>query len=657
MPDKSVKIANDSPMIHGIVIRANIDSGTLVGVTLPKQDKRFFILGPEDVAGPNSVEVHTENFPLFAGSEINYKGQPIVALFGPDAETVEVKSREIEIDFELTTEVQPFHPKHEHSPIKYHWGLMDQGFAQAATVLERTYTDRRVWTREDTMFQVTTWIDDGQLKVKVPTQWPFHVRDTVASICARTKKSVTVYPMAHFSTKDEKILQPSILAAIAALATVKSNSPVMLSSRFPTYKSPIIIMRKTALDAQGKPIAEEVDAQIDQGAFPLFTGELFKQVLAGLIPLYPLEAFSAQVRIVESHSPPSHFFGDLGYSSALFSSEAHASAIARQLQVNPSNWRMKHYGETKERAKILETPPVPRLRDLIGATCTVSDFARHYAAYELQRRGKRPFSAFLNYTRGIGIACGAGISGFSTNSPYHSSSKISVTLDANDQVLVNSSFYPSRKITTLWRSVISKELSVDQQSVRFIDNDTSKMIDTGPEVLSLDIERSVMMIGECCKAIKAKRFQEPLPISETVSAKSIVSKEQALFSSKNWGCIILELEVNTITLVVEIRRVWGRFTFNNPPEIDRLRLKFRHIINESLNECNIMPIHREGAPPIMDIEVDSFGDEAYQTSATSALRAMVLAAASAALSQALNRDVSAMPITSEDIISYIRREE
>jgi len=165
------------------------------------------------------------------------------------------------------------------------------------------------------------------------------------------------------------------------------------------------------------------------------------------------------------------------------------------------------------------------------------------------------------------------------------------------------------------------------------------------------------MIGECCKAIKAKRFQEPLPISETVSAKSIVSKEQALFSSKNWGCIILELEVNTITLVVEIRRVWGRFTFNNPPEIDRLRLKFRHIINESLNECNIMPIHREGAPPIMDIEVDSFGDEAYQTSATSALRAMVLAAASAALSQALNRDVSAMPITSEDIISYIRREE
>jgi hypothetical protein len=318
---------------------------------------------------------------------------------------------------------------------------------------------------------------------------------------------------------------------------------------------------------------------------------------------------------------------------------------------------MKHYGDWKERSKVVETLPVAKLRDLIGHTCEVSDFARHCAAYELQRRMKRPFSTFLNYSRGIGLACGAGISGFSANSPYHGAAKIAVTLDANNQVLVNSSFFPSRKTTTLWKSVIAKELSIERDTIRFIDHDTAKMVDTGPEVLSLDVERSVRMINECCKAIKAKRFQEPLPISESVTAKSVLAGSPSLFCSKNWGCLIIELEVNTITMETEVRRVWGRFSFNNPPEINRLRLKFRHIINESLDECNIMALHREGNPPIMDIEVDSLGDDAYPTSTTSALRAMVMAASASALSQALNCDVPAMPITSEDIINYIRREE
>lgn len=657
MADKSSKTMEDSTTIHGIVIRSNIDSGSIIGITLPKVDTRFFTLGPKDIPGSQEIEVYTESYPLFASSEISYRGQPIIALFGPDMETVEVKSREIEIDFQLTAEVESFHPKQEHSPIHYRWGDTSSHFTGENTVLERTYTDRRVWTREDTVTLVTTWIEDGQIKVQAPTQWPFHVRDTVASICSKPKRQVVVYPEHHFSPKDEKILQPSILAAISALATLKSKKRVQISSRFPTFKSPVVITRKTATDTQGKPIAEQVEATVDQGAFPLFTAELFKQILAGLVPLYPLQAFHAQVKIVESHSPPSHFFGELGYSSALFSTEAHASAIARQFQINPSNWRIKYYGDGKERSRILETLPVSKLRDLIGTTCAVSDFSRHCAAYELQRRMKRPFSAFLNYSRGIGISCGAGISGFSANSPYHTAAKIAIALEANNRVVVNSSFYPSRKTTTLWKRVIAQELSIDGEAIQFIENDTSSMVDTGPEVLSLDVERSVRMIMECCKLIKSKRFQDPLPISESVTAKSILSGEKSLFNSKNWGCLIVELEVNTVTLETEVRRVWGRFSFNNPPEINRLRLKFRHIINESLDECNIISRHREGHPPVMDIEVDAFGSDAFPTSATSALRAMVMSACASALSQALNCDVSAMPITSDDIIGYIRREE
>lgn len=657
MAEKTLKISGENQTIHGIVIRSNIESGSIIGITPPKQDNRFFLVGQKDIVGRNAVDIYTDSFPLFASTDIAYKGQPIVALFGPDAEMVEVKSREIEIDFQLSVEIQAHQEKQEHAPLQYQWGNLEEVFSQAESTLEKTYSDRRVWTREDTVSQATTWLEDDILKVQVSTQWPFHVRDTVADICGIPKNRVVVYPMPYFAPKDEKLIQPTILSAIAALATLRSKNRVQLSSRFPTYKSPITITRRTALDASGKPLAEAVEAVVDQGAFPFFTEELCKQILAGLIPLYQLQAFLATVRIEESHLPPSHFFGDLGYSSALFSTEAHASAIARHYQMNPSNWRIKQYADGKERAAVMETLPVSKLRDLITTTCTVSDFARHSAVYELQRRAKHPLSAFLNYSRGIGISCGAGISGFSSGSPLDNSAKISVTLDANNQVLVNSSFFPMRKTTTLWRSVIAKILSVEKDTIVFVDNSTEKMVDTGPEVLSLDVERSVLMINQCCNAIKAKRFQEPLPITESATAKSILSTSPVMFNSKNWGCIVLELEVNTITLTVEVRRVWGRFSFSNPPDINRLRVKFQHIINTSLNECNVIPIHREGAPPFMDIKVDALGTDEIQTSATSALRAMVMSACASALSQALNCDVSTMPVTSDDIIGYIRREE
>ena len=658
MADRSTKSQNQNETLCGIIIRSSIDSGSILGITPPKADKRFFILGPKDIPGSNTVAVFDDDFPLFASTDISYRGQPIIALFGPDTETVEVKSREVEIDFQLTADAGPYHTKHVHSPIVYRWGNLHEILSQSATTFERTYVDRRVWTREDTVTQVRTWIDGDLLRVEAPTQWPFHVRDTVATVCGRTRKSVVVHPKGHFSPKDEKLILPSVLAAVSALATMKSGKQVRMISRFPTYKSPITISRRTALDAQGKPIAEAVEAIVDQGAFPLFTAELFKQILTGLIPMYELQAFSATVKIAESHSPPSHFFGDLGYSSALFSTEAHASALARSREANPSNWRMKHYADGKKRSEVLETLPIAKLRDLMGETCTVSDFARHHSVYELQRKTRNPISAFLNYSRGIGISCGAGVSGFSSESPLHTAAKLSVTLDTNNRVIVNSSFFTSRKTTTLWRSVIAKELSIERENVSFVEPDTMHMADTGPEVLSLDVERSVIMLMQCCNAIKAKRFQEPLPITESITAKSALpASPPAMFSSRNWGCLIVELEVNTISFDVEIRRVWGRFTFSNTTDIRRLQMKFRHIINTSLRECNVTPIHRDGIPPLMDIQVNTLESEAYPSSATSALRAMVMAACTSALSQALNCDATKMPITSEDIISYIRREE
>jgi hypothetical protein len=70
MADKTVKPNDQDQTIHGIVIRSSVDSGSIIGITPPKQDKRFFLLGPKDIKGENRIEVFGEELPLFASTDI-----------------------------------------------------------------------------------------------------------------------------------------------------------------------------------------------------------------------------------------------------------------------------------------------------------------------------------------------------------------------------------------------------------------------------------------------------------------------------------------------------------------------------------------------------------------------------------------------------------
>ncbi|MHC1691696.1 MAG: molybdopterin cofactor-binding domain-containing protein [Sphaerochaetaceae bacterium] len=646
--------------LHGIIIQSTIDSGLVLDIKLPELDNRFLAIGSKDVTGNNHIPIFDDSIPLFTSSRISYKGQPLMALFGPDTETVEVKAREIEVEYQLADAGSNNPPPDEtaaSNPATYAWGDLQAVMAEALGFVERTYTDRSVSTCETMVTFAKAQCNDDFLNIEVPTQWPFHVRDSVAEVCGKQKKKIIVTPTSYFAIKDEKLILPSILASIAALAAIKSGQPVQIGARLPTYRPLMRITRKTALDASRKPIAETVQAFVDQGAYALFSEEMFKQILSGLCPQYPLQAFSVQVHFTTSDTPPAHFYGDLGYSTALFSSEAHASALAKDAQMNPANWRLKYYSESPQRAPVLATLPYARLRDLIGGICVKSDYARHNAVYELQRRTKNPLSTFLNYSRGMGIACGAGCNGFSATFAPLQQYHIGLTLDANGHVQVDTSYYPTQKMVSLWKKIIAKTLGVDRDTIDFVCENTSDMLDSGPNVLSQDVDPAASMLIKCCESIKSRRFQEPLPLSETVSTRSVVSNTNPLFTSGTWGTLVVELEINTVSLVIEIRHIWGSFAFSNILDQEQLLIKLRHIITMSLYECGASFSKETGRKTSLDIDIEDQNTGVVPSSVSSALRGMVLAAFSSALSQALNNEVDTLPVCSEDILGYFRRSE
>ncbi|HHU88534.1 MAG TPA: hypothetical protein GXZ38_04145, partial [Spirochaetales bacterium] len=207
------KEKTDSQVLYGVIVRATIERGSILATTLPPLKEGYYSLDAKDLGNNNFISIGTNQIPLFAPGEVSYKGEPILALFGLDKETLIIKAGEIEFDFQLSQEdITPSNIE----PFKFGWGDIGP-LEEGESIVERSYTDSPAATTEDTLFKVSTWLDGEILKVEVPTQWPFHVRDTVASVCNRTQKSVIVYPQEHFSPKDEKLVLPSVLAAIAAL--------------------------------------------------------------------------------------------------------------------------------------------------------------------------------------------------------------------------------------------------------------------------------------------------------------------------------------------------------------------------------------------------------------------------------------------------------
>ncbi len=643
-----MKIHDIPGPLHGIILYSSVDKGSVIGHSQIEEHEPFFILDSTGVTAANELKIDQSVIPLLGGYDIKFRDEPVLALFGPSLESVQRRAKTIEIEYQAIPSAEESYALKEHTPVTYSWGKEKALEAEDLTTFSTTFTFDRQTLVKDSPVTTEAYIQDDLLIIETSSQWPFHVLDSVAATTGRTKKSICVRNRNYHSAHDETLIKPSIHASIAALAALATEKQVILHTSEPQQSSLITASRDTYLDASGIPVAESCRVELDQGAYALFRGELVIQMIAALMPPYPVKYFSTEFTSVETHLPPTHFFGTLGFTEAVYFTEAHVSALVRSQNKNPSNWRVNHYDEYRQKSSFINTLPVGVLKDLITEVSSAGDFSRHHAVYEIQSRTKKPLSPFLNYSRGIGMACAPGISGFSLKSKLHRDSKISITLD-NNRVIVNSSFYPNMKTRNLWFSVIGEHLSVSPDIIETVPNRTSEMIDTGPEVLSLDVGRSIEMISSICTAIQGRRFHDPLPITESVTARSVLPPGTVKFISENWGCLSLELEIDTITLQTYARRVVGRFTFSHVMNADQLSLKFRRVIHETLSTLGIVPVHTNNAPPLIDISVSSTGDGSYPSSATQSVKGMVYAAYVSACTQALGTEVTSLFSTFEKI--------
>ncbi len=656
MADKREPI-HKANLLHGIVISSAIDVGKISEIKVPTLDNNYVLVAARDIPGTNRIRVLDNATTLLTSSQISYHQQPILALFGYDSESVQLKSREIEISYEEPSADEPssnISLKSEQivsSPFTYRYGNMETATAgETLLSMEHTYRFSGTCYNNSNITRISVDLEDDKLHVYMPTQWPAHVRETLSEVTTIPKKRIIIHRQPFYAPHDEMLLGPTLVVAIAAVAAIKAQAPVQMQCKIENHKPTLTIERKSWYFPDGKPQAEDISVSVDQGSTPLFTEEFSNQLIAGLVPIYPLEALSISITFKTSNKPPAHFFGDLGYCDALASTESHYNEMARLTGYTSYAWRLKFATESSSHMAVIKFDKLAKLKDVITDVATRSDFQRKSAAYELQQNMKVRLSTFFNYSRGAALACAAGISGFSSECKGLPQQAVQVQLNPNNKVECNTSFYTNGASVEIWKQIICEELGVEKGNISF-PSDEMELLDSGPSVLSANSGRMPQQIQRACVQIKEKRFVQPLPICESVLHSRMGGAKGSLFLSNSWVALALELEIQTVTLHPVVRNVWVSISTGRIFDESSLRSKIRHTIVSTLREGGALLSSDKSFT--IDIVIKEEGEQ-ISSSVTSALKGLATAAYVSALQQALGSHIPQVPVTGEIILDVMR---
>ncbi len=565
-----------SPYAHALIRAIHLDS-VPEGVTC---------ITAADIPGYNRLRVEEESMPLLAVDECVYVGEPIVLVAGPTQRAVVAAVHAIEIEYEELTAEYAFTQPSDARIIARRTGV--RGDVEAA--LERS--ERRVEGTYRTGIQEHLYnepqgavaaVEAERVLVRSATQWPFHVRQTVAEALGIRPNRCVVRPADPGIALDGKLWYPSLVAAHAALLAMKSGRRVKLvysnieDFRFSPKRAPFYLRYLTGLTADGKLSGAKIDVIYNAGAYGIFTDEICERVMASTFANYECPDLSVSVTAVRTNLPPLNVLSGFGSAASFFATETHVARISEVSEADPLEWRLANLvavsrlAETtaaararRAKASRTERSRATRAERVVTAAARESDFARKFAAYELQKKRRVEFGDLRRATHGIGIALGTHGGGFvGTHESLHGGSVV-VRLETDGTAILRTSAVPgSRSVTASWRERVASILGLEESAVTIENGDTSVAPDSGPSTLSRNVAIVTLLVEQACNAIQKKRFRSPLPIEVRRSFRpgrgarfSAATLSGTPFPHAAYGAAVVEVGVDPVTFESNVESVW-----------------------------------------------------------------------------------------------------
>ncbi|WP_376790050.1 xanthine dehydrogenase family protein molybdopterin-binding subunit [Thermoflexus sp.] len=242
---------------------------------------------------------------------------------------------------------RPAQPGNISDHVRYTRGDVEQGFREADLVLELTYRTSAVHQAYIEPHTTTAALDPATetLTIWTSTQDPFGVREEVADFLGWPENRIRVVPMPVGGGFGGKF---TLLEPLVAALAVHLRRPVRLTltrqEEFligtPAHAS--IITLKTGVKRDGTLTALQARVIFDAGAFPGSPARIAANLLGSFyrFPHYEIEAVE-----VLTNKPGVGAYRAPGAPQALFALESQMDEMARQLGLDPLEFRLRNVME------------------------------------------------------------------------------------------------------------------------------------------------------------------------------------------------------------------------------------------------------------------------------------------------------------------------
>jgi putative selenate reductase molybdopterin-binding subunit len=233
-------------------------------------------------------------------------------------------------------------------------GEVDEGFEHADYVFEDDYEVPKVHQAHiEPHVVVTYWDEDDRLVIRTSTQVPFHVRRQLAPVLQLPIKRIRVIKPrigGGFGSKQEVMIED-----VAAHLTIATGRPVIYEytreEEFIAARSrhPMRIAMKTGVKKDGTITANQMIVLSDTGANGAHaltvtgnTGHKAMALYVGDGPFRKNPNIRFYADVVYTNHPPSGAYRGYGVPQGFWAVERHMEKIARKLDLDPLEFRLKN---------------------------------------------------------------------------------------------------------------------------------------------------------------------------------------------------------------------------------------------------------------------------------------------------------------------------
>jgi len=560
-------------LIHARTIRSSKAHARIETIHLPELPEGYFVVGKEDVTGNNRMQTVVSDHPIFAEEEVNYIGQPILLITGPSKEKTAELASQVKIEYQdlspITTIEDAEEKKEYHVVYDYSKGDPDKAFANASNIItDEFYTGRPEHLYLETNGVVAKYHNE-KITIYGSIQCPYFVKNAIIEATGFPKEKIQIIQTVTGGAFGGKEEYPSLLAAQAATAAIKTNKTVRLildrkeDIEVTTKRHPSILKYRVALNEEDEITALDIDVSFDGGAYATISPVVLQRGIFTATGVYAFPNIQVRGRVVKTNTVPSGAFRGFGSPQVLFGIEQLMNRIAFETGKLSLEFK-KHYflkkGDTTSTGGKMWSDV--KIREVLEKINEMSGYEQ-----------KKPNPG---KNKGIGISFFLHGCGFTGKGEVNINAEVYLRKKGNKVGIYTSNVEMGQGASTTLIKIVAYSLSIPEADVEFVTQDTDKVPDSGPTAAS----RTAMIIGglvkKACNRLREKWSEEETQVKEVYKHPEYVSWDNDKFQGDaypvySWGANVAEVEADPVTCELKVEKLWGVFDIGVALDEDIIR--------------------------------------------------------------------------------------